>query len=238
MPPDTDAEEELEELAGYLNALGHPRRLELLQQLRVPRTMGEIHLRPFRKESEGNPDRSMSRNAVERHLLLLKAIGVVGSRPGERDGRQVEEYLLQHSRVFQVVEELRGLTQLRPLDDFDLSVTQRDVTPTRAPAVTGAHVTLLSGPREGAFFELAGPGPWRIGRGAPCEIRLDYDAYASGTHATVERSGAGFRAVDLPTNRNGTLVNWRAIPRGGTRDLATGDVLRVGRSLLLFRGPA
>lgn len=221
-----------EELAGYLNALANPRRLELLDRLRVPRTIGEIDLRP----SRGEADRPISRTAVERHMMLLKAIGVVGNRPGVRDGRQVEEYVLQHQRLFQVVEELRGLTQLRPRTLLELETTVSDAPPTLRVPLKGPRVLLLSGPFEGRAHTLEGDGPWQIGRAATSQIPLDYDPYVSSEHAMLHRlPDGGYEVEDLKSNRNGTLLNWGQVPRGRRAPLESGDVLRVGRSNLLFR---
>lgn len=238
MQRERDEETELEELAGYLDALGHPRRLELLKQLRVPRTVGEIVLRPWRNEQEGNPDRAITRTAVERHLALLRAIGVVVRRDGVRDGRSVDEYVLQHARLFQIVEELRGLTTLRPVA-FDLAATV-GTTParTRAERPTCPHVVVLSGPFEGQVVPLEGRGPWTFGRSRDCTVALDHDAYASALHCTVSTTADGFVLRDLPTNRNGTDLEGRQLPRGGEARLDDGDIVRVGRSTLLFRAGA
>lgn len=230
-----DEQKELEELAGYLSALGHPRRLELLGKLRFPRTLGEIELRPWRAEAEGNPDRAMSRNAVERHLQILRAIGVVLRRPGERDGRSVDEWLLAHARLFQVVEELRELSRLRPPDPADVPQTVvGEARRFRGVVAEGPHLTILTGPYEGRTRLLEGPGPWTLGRMASCEIALDYDPYVSSAHCEVARVPDGFGVRDLPTNRNGTNLNWQTMPRGQQVPLATGDVLGVGRTLVLF----
>ncbi len=234
--PKKNVAAELEALAGYLRVLGHPRRLEVLSQLRVPRALGEIKLRPWRRESEGNPERALSRNAVERHVALLRTIGVVASRSGERDGRKVEEYSLSHARLFQVVEELRDLAQLRPRDPLAIDVTEASEAPAAAPTSSGPHLRVLSGPFEGRVHELGERGPWTVGRSAGCEIALDYDPYVSSAHAVLDRRDGRFIVKDLRTNRNGTLLNWRPIPRGAEALLEAGDVLRLGRSLLLFRG--
>lgn len=230
-----DEEKELEELAGYLSALGHPRRLQLLSKLRFPRTLGEIELKPWRSEADGNPDRSMSRNAVERHLQILRAIGVVGRRPAERDGRSVDEWLLQHARLFQVIEEMRELTRLRPPDPADVGATVAGEPPRfKRVEIAGPRLTLLSGPFEGRSTALSGGGPWTVGRSADCALSLDYDPYISSTHCEVRQISGALAVKDLPANRNGTLLNWQTIPRGGETTLATGDVLGVGRTLVLF----
>lgn len=236
----TPQESELEELAGYLNALAHPRRLELLAQLRIPRTMGEIQLKPWRNESEGNPDRAISRTAVQRHMGLLTAIGVVRRREANRDGRAVDEYVLQRARLFQVVEELRRLTKLRSIAADALDATASAArTRARPQHVRGPHLVVLSGPAEGTITRLEGAGPWPVGRAADAAVALDYDPYVSSQQATIERDAKGtFHVRDLPSNRNSTELNWTLLPRGDVAPLRTGDVIGVGRSLLLFRDGA
>lgn len=226
---------EFEELAGYLNALSHPGRLELLAQLRVPRTVREMSLKPYRRETEGNPDRLISRTALERHLQLLRAIGVVRSREAQRDGRAVEEYVVNQQRLFQVVEALRGLSHLRPAANLDVEVTVTGEVARSAPTPEGPHVVCLTGPLEGHARALGGAGPWVLGRSPTVAIPLDYDPYASSEHARIARGTSGFTVEDLPSSRNGTLLNWRPVPPGAPVPLKTGDVVSVGRSLLLFR---
>lgn len=51
----------------------------------------------------------------------------------------------------------------------------------------------------------------------------------------VARDGRSL-LLDLPGNRNGTLLNWKPLARGGVAELKAGDVVGVGRSLLVFRG--
>ncbi|MHB8586702.1 MAG: hypothetical protein ACYDDF_12825 [Thermoplasmatota archaeon] len=228
---------DFEELAGYLNALANPGRLELLSQLRFPRTVREITLRPGRDEAEGNPDRAISRTAVERHLTLLKAIGVVTTRPGERDGRHTEEYVLQRARLFQTLERLRELMQLQPVETVDLDRTEMIGASTAPkPLPTGSFLTLLSGPYEGRMVPLEG-GDVDVRRSAPCHVVLDYDPFVSSRQFTLRVGPKGSNACSLeqdPSARNPTLLNWSPVGRAA-RKLATGDIIKAGHSLILFR---
>lgn len=237
MAPD---EADIDELSGYLRALAHPSRLELLSQLRVPRTLGEIRLKPQRDEVEGNPDRLISRNAAERHLQSLVAIGVVVRRESTRDGRKVDEYTLQHARLFQVVEELRELTHLRPVDPVALAQTEgATVGGTRAEPVEirAPQLVLLSGPAEGRVHGLDKGARWVVGRSATADVVVDHDPYVSLEHAEVQARGKDLIVHDLPSNRNGTWLNWRPLPRGGSAPLRNGDVIRLGRTLILYQEP-
>lgn len=231
--PEADEGDDL--LAGHLSALGHPARIELLRQLRIPRTVREIQIRPRRSDEAGSADRPMSRNAVERHLGVLTAIGVVKRRDGDRDGRQVHEYVLQHQRLFQVVEALRDVTALRPVETMDLDRTVADAKAAPARAVDGPAFRILNGPSEGRAVRLVGDGPWTIGRSSRHAIVLDHDPYVSSDHAFVAMKEGRFIVQDDGANRNGTRLNWQPLPPRTPIPLTAGDVVGVGRSLMLFR---
>jgi predicted component of type VI protein secretion system len=90
---------------------------------------------------------------------------------------------------------------------------------------------------EGRFFALE-PRPgraWRIGRRAGSEVCLDYDGYLSQLNSRIRFAAGRFVVEDVAGNRNGTRVNWAPLPPGGERTLSAGDLVGVGRSLLLFR---
>ncbi len=100
----------------------------------------------------------------------------------------------------------------------------------------GPALVTVGGPVEGLAFPLTGAGPWVIGRERGVEVGLPYDPFVSKANASVERRGAGFVLVALPGARNGTSVNWRPLADDAHVPLSAGDVIRVGRSLLLVRG--
>jgi pSer/pThr/pTyr-binding forkhead associated (FHA) protein len=76
---------------------------------------------------------------------------------------------------------------------------------------------------------------WVIGRRRSLAVGLDYDPFVSQEHAEVLPVQGGFEVRDLETNKNGTSLNWEPLARGGSRLLEQGDVIGVGRTLLLFR---
>lgn len=75
-----------------------------------------------------------------------------------------------------------------------------------------------------------------IGRADGCELRIAWDERVSRTHAVMERMGDEWAVVDDGLSRNGTFVNGARVT--GRRRLSDRDVLRVGRTSLLFRVPA
>lgn len=58
----------------------------------------------------------------------------------------------------------------------------------------------------------------------------------SARHAEVWREGASFRLTDLAST-NGTVHDGHELGRGDDVELVHGDVVEVGRTLLLFLGP-
>jgi DNA-binding CsgD family transcriptional regulator len=74
-----------------------------------------------------------------------------------------------------------------------------------------------------------------IGRGEGNEVELRWDAEVSRTHAQLVLVGGEWTLVDDGLSRNGSFVNEERIR--GQRRLADGDVLRVGRTTLVFRAP-
>ncbi len=75
-----------------------------------------------------------------------------------------------------------------------------------------------------------------VGRREAADLRLDFDAEVSGLHAQLEFVGDEATLVDDGLSRNGSYVNGERVR--GRRVLRDGDVLRFGRSLVLYRAPA
>jgi len=70
-----------------------------------------------------------------------------------------------------------------------------------------------------------------IGRGTSCAVQL-HDTEVSREHAELKRRGNVFLVRDLGSS-NGTFVNGRQIKE---HELASGDQLQLGRTLLLYTG--
>jgi predicted component of type VI protein secretion system len=75
-----------------------------------------------------------------------------------------------------------------------------------------------------------------IGRAAGNAVELGWDPEVSRVHALLERVGGRWTIVDDGLSSNGTFVNGRRVT--GRRRLADRDVVRAGRTELLFRAPA
>jgi hypothetical protein len=99
------------------------------------------------------------------------------------------------------------------------------------PATTGALVVVKSPVyEEGERFELD-TAPLTVGRGAPNDVQLDGDEFASARHARVEPRRDGLWVEDIGST-NGTYVNGTRIDR--PRKLAPNDVVRVGETDLRY----
>lgn len=231
--PETRAPEAalLSDLAEQLAALASVPRLALLHALRTPHELHDIRIAA---EGSGRP---LSRQTVTHHIEHLQRLGLVRSGPDGPGGATT--YLLDHARLFALVDDLRQLARIRPL-------VTRDAVPdgtmpgpgqdeARLPAPP--RLAVVYGREDGQGFSLAGaPGTvWRLGRSAPCEVRLDHDPYASSANSAVERTADGYVLSDLPGNRNGTWLNWSRIPSGRSVPLQSGDVVTVGRTHLAFK---
>lgn len=74
-----------------------------------------------------------------------------------------------------------------------------------------------------------------IGRTDLNDLSLSWDREVSRTHAQLELVGADWTVVDDGLSRNGSFVVGERLT--GRRRLTDGDVLRVGRSNIVFRAP-
>src|SRR5262245_28451466 len=107
---------------------------------------------------------------------------------------------------------------------------------------------LLAAQREGAPFvaykdpggqlrleRLADSTRLTIGRGEHNRLSLTWDPEVSRTHAQLELVGGDWTIVDDGLSRNGSFVNGERV--AARRRLVDGDVVRVGKTSLVFRAP-
>jgi FHA domain-containing protein len=74
-----------------------------------------------------------------------------------------------------------------------------------------------------------------IGRNSAADVCLAWDDEVSGLHAQLEQSAGEYALVDDGLSRNGSYVNGERVQ--GRRRLRDGDMLRFGRTVVLFRNP-
>lgn len=213
------------ELAEALKPLANERRLKLLHYLTTPHYLGEIA-----------SFLGISRQGARKHVERLLELGVVEKRQGERPSGPVVEYVLVPQRLFALSEKFSNLGRSLPqVDEESLSRTETmaevgiEQRPTSGPALALVH-----GLHPGRTYPLEpGQAPWTIGRDPEREIALEFDPYASNQHAQIERADGGFEIVDT-FSTNGTFVNWKSLPQGSGTALTEGDVVQVGKTLLVF----
>lgn len=225
-------------LADLLSAVANPTRLALLRQLRRPHTLGEIRILAGQPR-EGLPDeRTMARQGVRLHIDKLLEVGFLRSRTGWRSESEVEEFLVDHQRLFALVEEIRQLVSLRPIE-LDWSGETMRMGEASGPLLPAAPcLVLVHGLTEGKAFPLAGADGWIIGRQAGLAVTLDHDPFVSSRHATIVLHEGRFEIREHEGSKNGTAVNWRRVGEGRSVPLSDGDVVSVGKSLLVVRGVA
>jgi pSer/pThr/pTyr-binding forkhead associated (FHA) protein len=100
----------------------------------------------------------------------------------------------------------------------------------------GPFLVYRDGVGDLRFTGLDGQDRISIGRIAGNDVVLDWDRQVSRTHAQLERVGVGWLLIDDGLSRNGSYVNEERVR--GSRSLVNGDVVRVGRTTLVFRAPA
>lgn len=228
-----------EELEGYFGALAYSTRLEILRLLRVPHELSEIRLSPKQVRAGENPQRAISRQALLEHIDRLMEIGVVVAREPATP-REPREFVVNPQRLYQIIEEFRSVGTV-----FAGAPAGRGETAAlgdvRAAAMEpGPKLVLVHGLLEGKSFRLRRedlkPGRgWVIGRKEGLAASLEYDPFVSLENAEIVSEGGGFALLDLRSSRNGTWLNWRRLEPDERARLESGDVVRVGRSLLVFR---
>ncbi len=227
-----------ERMTVALTAIAHPVRLALLRELRAPKVLREIEVRPSgpAPRAAGLPDRNLARQSVKEHLDRLVASGIVIARDAERTRGPTTEYVLNNQELFALSEQIRLLARLKPAaEPAKDTIAETPALP--SSPVTGPRLILVKGVDEGRVFSLASAGAarWTIGRRRSAEVPLDFDPFASSDNAVVVREESRFVIADVAGSRNGTTLNLVPLPSGDRSPLRHGDLVGVGRSYLLFR---
>lgn len=215
---------DFESLASDLKPLSNPKRLKLLHFLTEPHYLEEIA-----------SELGMARQSAQKHVDRLLDAGFIEKQQGRRDSGPVTEYLLRPQRLFAIHEEFGKLGVLEPVvDDDRLTRTQLSSTQVSESGVEGVpRLRTVHGRTRGETFVLDGDGPWMVGRDSKHDVTLDYDPFASNRHAEIRREGEEFTITDA-FSTNGTLINWEQMEKGQTIPLKQGDILGVGKTLLVF----
>jgi DNA-binding transcriptional ArsR family regulator len=219
---------DLERLAGWLGPLASPVRLRLLRFLTQPHYLEEVasHLK-------------LTRQAARKHLDQLVAIGVLEKRSGTRETGPVTEYIINPQALFLIYDEFEKLGTLRrdePREVLHRTMAEPGRRVAAQPA-EGSCFWIVRGLNTGhrAMLQRRTDRRWVIGRDEECDLAVAHDPYASNRHAEVRWDGQRYLLADLRST-NGTHHNWTLLPRGGEVALRHGDLVGVGKTLLLFWG--
>jgi DNA-binding CsgD family transcriptional regulator len=98
-----------------------------------------------------------------------------------------------------------------------------------------AFLAYKDGTGDLRLMPLGGIARATIGRLSGNDLALEWDAETSRAHAHLELVAGGWTLVDDGLSRNGSFVNGARVH--GRRRLADGDVLRLGRTSIVFRAP-
>lgn len=242
-------DENLAALARCFRALGYENRLELLSMLTEARTLNDIDLSPANPRPSENADRTLTRQGIQYHLdqLLEQGLIQVGQHdpPGQRPRRVYE---IDRGRLFLLTEQIQDLLVARQTassrdgNGEARQATNGDGEQARPPTCPNRpYVAVVHGPARGRLITLADhvlseDRGWVIGRSDDAHIQLPIDSLIADQHAEILRDDRGFEVLDLRTSGR-TEVNWDPVPLGGSRRLASGDVIGVGHSLLVFSHP-
>ncbi len=220
-------------LARDLRPLASETRLRLLNFLTTPHYLEEV-----------SSFLGVNRFAAKKHLDQLVEAGVASKSPAKRDVGVVMEYAIVPERLFEVFDAMRGLGTLKPVRgemDPAARATRTKASDDAGPALRGAALdarfVVMYGIDVGTVIPVEvreGGLPLVIGRDAECAVRLRSDPFASGRHAHLERRSGRRVVVDL-YSKNGTLLDWERLTPGEARPIENGQVLSVGKTLLLFR---
>lgn len=223
-------------LAEFLSALAYPMRLQLLELLRFPHTLGELKVQPRRREGGKAVERPAAKQTVKAHLDQLIEAGLVRAEEQHVGARSVPRYAVNAPKLYELTEELRRLSTMYAGRGTPGEATGTLAGGSAASQATGPRLVLVHGVYEGKAFPLddgAGPGPWVVGRKREVAVCLDYDPFVSLENAVVTTGREGFAVTDLGS-KNGTSVNWVPLAKGASQPLKAGDIVGVGRSLLVF----
>jgi pSer/pThr/pTyr-binding forkhead associated (FHA) protein len=81
-----------------------------------------------------------------------------------------------------------------------------------------------------------GRSEFTVGRNAAADLSIDWDDQVSALHTVIERIADELMLVDDGLSRNGSYVNGERVR--ARRRLRDGDLLRLGRTVVLVRNPA
>lgn len=212
---------ELHDLEEILRALANQNRLKLLHVLRSPHVTAELNLsHPSTANVEHAHARSISRQALGRHLDQLRAAGLVQRDPNS-DPRQ-PSYVVNPEGMKEGMRKLYA------------ALVQTSTGGSVASPPEGPHVIVLDAP-QGEYTIPLDPShaSWSVGCRPGVTIELEFDPVVQPEHAHIIRTGNEFGL--LPVQDASIMVNFAPIREPAT--IRHGDIVTVGGTRLAFRNP-
>lgn len=221
----TREEVDYDALAKSMQLLSDPQRLRLVRGLIEGKSAEETLAADPRTRMADTTERL--RQARE-ELAALKQGNFVSTKAGDK----VEA---NPQALYQLAQEIKRLATKSVAEVQDLGQTVMAPREFAPIGTRGPRFILVSGLGEGRTFPLVSGKKMVLGRATTADVALDYDPFVSSLNSIIEDDRGKFRIIDVPEARNGTSINFRRLPRGGSQFLENGDVVGVGRSLLVFR---
>lgn len=216
----------LEELARMLRPLSSPVRLQLLRYLSTSGTIEEIavHLGISRQAARKHVDKLLETGALIKQRSVGKPLPVMG-------------YTANPQALFAIYDQIEKLGDM-DVQHPSLMMTRAALNKGRKePPVpqSGTMLIVVRGLLNGRRFALDGVNAreWALGRDERCDFTLLYDPWVSKRHMLIKKTDARYVLHDLRST-NGTIHNMNALPKGADVGLKDGDIIGVGRSVMVF----
>lgn len=234
--------QDLTELLSKLKAVSDENRFRLLEDLKKPRTINDIHLTAETDAESYRGDRRLTRQGIQYHLDILREAELVTANLEKREGRMMNVHRVDPCGLFVFWEQLGDLVSRLGSDQAGTEHPTRDLEEQTRKWPQEPRLVLTHGLMNGRAFGLSGKPSsahrgWIIGRSPKAEITLPYDPYISAEDTEIIPSEDGYKVLDLRTSTNRTQINDRTLDFGGQARLDRGDLIQIGRSQLLYQGP-
>lgn len=210
-----------------LRALGSPARLQILRALVVPARPADIRVHAAGERAGLGASRFLGRTTVIEHLDVLEEAGLA-----RRIG---DAYALDQQGMVALVQEIGELARLRAIVEVDVDTTRVAAPPAHAPLPLLPRLLVANGPLAGRAYALAASGPWRIGRGAECEVSLAHDPHVSRVQATLSHKDGAFVLEVAAGAKNPVHVDFSAVEPGARAPVRPGSLLSVGATVLALQ---
>lgn len=231
----------ISELTKYLDALSNDRRLKILKLLE----WGPKDIRTIAKELHKKYGIVISQEAVNKHLVKLQKVGVIGKIPGIKDTprgqRAVMNYVLIPGGIEAIMRSLGEFAKLR----FELGRSVEKVRKKMSESIVGAfpRVRVIGGTDDGREFLIQGDSV-NIGRTDPEKMDKydpENDIVLSNNYKAVTRISHPHARLILLDNEwhiedcnsaNGTYIGDEKLEKYRKRKLKKGDMISLGKGMM------